>query len=165
LNIIQKPTPNFSSRDGHAPSLVVLHGDAGKSDAGTIAWIASPASKVSYHYLVGRDGMVYQFVKEAANAWHAGLSSFNGEAVGKSVNRISIGVAFANDGTGKEAYRAIQYERGAELVADICKRHKIPVERVTTHAEVSPLRKFDPWDHFNHVTFRAKLDQFMSEDT
>ena len=35
-----------SSRDGRRPTLVVLHGDAGKSDAGTIAWLANPAGFV-----------------------------------------------------------------------------------------------------------------------
>lgn len=153
MTILQRPTPHKSSRDGHKPSLIVIHGDAGKSDLGTISWLANPASKVSYHFLIGRDGVVYQFVKESENAWHAGLSTFHGEEIGKSVNKISIGVAFANNGLGSELYTQAQYKAGGELVADICRRNGIPFHRVRSHAEVSPGRKSDPWRHFEWDAF------------
>jgi len=147
VTIIQHGTPHKSDRDGHKPTLIVLHGDAGKSDAGTISWIKSPVSKVSYHFLVGRDGIVHQFVPENFKAWHAGLSKWKGEEIGNTVNPISIGVAFAND--GKEPYRAAQYKSGAELLKDLCKRHAIGWDRIVTHAQVSPGRKTDPWAHFD----------------
>lgn len=153
MKIIPKPSPNHSSREGRRPTLVVLHGDAGRSDAGTVAWLQNKESAVSYHYLVGRDGQVYQFVQESENAWHAGVSAFHGAEVGNSVNKVSIGVAFANDGTGHEDYRSVQYEVGGQLVADICRRHGIPLHRVRGHFEVSPGRKTDPWSWFDWDAF------------
>lgn len=160
MKIQQKDTPHSSSRKGHRPTLVVIHGDAGKSDAGTIAWVAHPDSEVSYHYFVGRDGTIYQFVHEKENAWHAGLSKFHGEEIGNSVNRISIGVAFANNGTGKEKYTDAQYERGAELLADICRRNGIPLHRVRGHFEVSPGRKSDPWAWFDWERLYCAFGRF-----
>lgn len=157
MTIISKPSPHHSSRDGHKPLIVVIHGDAGKSDAGTIAWLADPRSKVSYHYLIGRDGKVYGFVPETQNAWHAGLSKYKGLEVGKSVNKVSIGVAFANNGLGTEAYKPAQYEAAGELVSDICERHGIPHHRIVSHAEVSPGRKSDPWAWFDWEAFRDEL--------
>lgn len=157
MTIIQKPTPHHSSRDGHKPTLIVIHGDAGKTDQGTISWLAAAESKVSYHYLVGRDGKLYGFVPETQNAWHAGVSKYKGEEIGNSVNRISIGVAFANNGLGHEAYNAVQYEKGGELVAEICKRHGIPLHRVVSHADVSPGRKTDPWSWFDWEAFRCEF--------
>tara|TARA_R110000765_G_scaffold168190_1_gene273229 strand:- start:28 stop:450 length:423 start_codon:yes stop_codon:yes gene_type:complete len=124
--------------------MVVVHGDAGSSDAGTISWIQDPASKVSYHYLVGRDGRAYQFVEESDKAWHAGASEWEGFI---NVNEISIGVSFANDGA--EQFRDIQYQMGGKLISQICKRHNIPAHRIRGHYEVSPGRKTDPWSHFN----------------
>jgi N-acetylmuramoyl-L-alanine amidase len=126
------------------PGMIVIHGDAGKTEAGTISWVHNPTAQVSYHYLVGRDGAVYRLVDEADRAWHAGKSSWPGMTDNKgSVNSASIGVCFANDGT--EAYRDAQYEAGAELVADICRRHAIPLDLIRGHNEVSPGRKTDPW--------------------
>jgi N-acetylmuramoyl-L-alanine amidase len=160
VRVRQHKSPHYSSRDGKRPTIVVIHGDAGKSDLGTVSWLAHPASKVSYHYLIGRDGTVYQFVPEEENAWHAGLSKFHGEEVGKSVNRMSIGLAFANDGTGKEAYTEAQYEAGGELLADICRRHGIPLHRVRAHSEVSPGRKSDPWKWFDWDRFYCAFGKF-----
>lgn len=152
-----RPSPHFSGRGGFTPQMIVIHGDAGKTDAGTINWIQRPESKVSYHYLVGRNGTVYQFVEEAFKAWHAGLSSWDGFTVGNSVNPTSIGVCFANDGTGLEPYTDGQYRRGAALVRDIMERHDIPLDLVRGHFEVSPGRKSDPWDHFDWSRFLGML--------
>jgi N-acetylmuramoyl-L-alanine amidase len=151
--MILKPSPNRSTRGLHRPSLVIIHGDAGASDAGTVAWVCNPKSEVSYHYLVGRDGTLYQFVQESEKAWHAGVSTFHGEEILGSVNPISIGVCFANNGKGNEPYTAAQYKAGGELVAQICERHGIPLHRVRGHFEVSPGRKTDPWDHFDWPAF------------
>ena len=157
------PSPHRSSREGARVLLVVIHADAGKSDAGTVAWLKDPASKVSYHYLVGRDAEVYQFVSELDVAWHAGDSRWPGCTVEKpgrkpTVNPTSIGVAFAND--GKEPYRTVQYIRAAKLVADICRRHKIPSDMVVGHADVSPGRKSDPYAHFDWPMFRELLAEY-----
>ena len=151
--IIQKPTPHKSDRGGYKPSMVVIHGDAGKTDEGTIAWLADPTSKVSYHYLVGRNGRIYQFVPEQQKAWHAGISRYNNEKVVNSVNPFSIGLCFANNGT--EPFTDIQYTEGAKLLAAVCKRHNIPLHRVRGHYEVSPGRKTDPWNHFDWNLFVA----------
>lgn len=134
-------SPNYGDRPpGVTPSCVVLHADAGKTDKGTVDWIGRPESKVSYHYLIGRDGMVYQFVSEAKKAWHAGISSFDGVPF---CNDYSIGVSFANNQKG-EKFTAAQIDVGVELVARICRRYDIPIHRITTHAIVSPGRKHDP---------------------
>lgn len=130
--------------------MIVIHGDAGKTDAGTISWIQNPISEVSYHYLIGRDGKVYQFVEDPRKAWHAGESEWDG-VIG--VNPISIGVCFANDGTGTEPYTKDQYPAGAKLVATLCRKHRIPCDLIRGHFEVSPGRKTDPWSWFDWPLF------------
>lgn len=144
-------SPNRSPREGWPIKLVVIHGDAGKTDAGTIAWIMDPKSRVSYHYLVGRSGQVTMLVPEAEKAWHAGKSAWIGCTHKGSVNHMSVGVAYAND--GQAPYPEKQVVAGARLVAEICKRHHIERSEVRSHAEVSPGRKTDPWAHFPWAVF------------
>ena len=150
MNIIQKPSPHWSSRRGGHPRMIIIHGDAGKSDAGTISWMQSKESGVSYHYLVGRGGEIYQFVGDNLKAWHAGRSEWDGVS---GVNSFSIGVSFANDGTGAEPYRRAQYGHGGRLIAKLCTRYRIPCDMIRSHAEVSPGRKTDPWTHFDWAAF------------
>lgn len=146
--MVDAPSPHQSDRRGHHPCMVIIHGDAGKTDAGTVSWIQYSESKVSYHYLIGRDGETYQFVPEDRRAWHAGTAEWGGKT---DINSISIGVSFANDGT--EPYKPVQYKVGGKLVAEICERHKIPCHLIRGHYEVSPGRKTDPWDHFDWGEF------------
>jgi N-acetylmuramoyl-L-alanine amidase len=155
--IVQRPSPNHNARHvGFGPEIICLHGTAGFTDAGDLSWLCSPASKVSYHYLVGRDGTVFQLVKESRRAWHAGKSAYQGKAdPGGSVNSFSLGIAFSNRGPlpSPEPYTDEQYESGAELCADIWERRGLDIARITTHAAVSPGRKTDPWVHFDMGRF------------
>jgi len=154
MTVIQKPSPNQSPRkEGSVISALILHADAGKSDAGTIHWLQDPASKVSYHYLIGRDGKVYQFVPDARTAWHAGVSTFEGVA---NCNEYTLGIAFANDQLG-EAFTAAQLDSGVVLVTGRCLAHNIKLTRITTHAVVAPGRKHDPGPLFPLNDFLARI--------
>lgn len=159
VTIIRKPTPNSSHRPTRAAiDCVVIHADAGASDAGTVAWIGRADAEVSYHYLIGRDGKVYQFVDDAEKAWHAGKSIFHGRA---NCNDYSIGVSFANNQKG-EPFTSAQIAAGVELVAELCRRHCIPITRVTTHAAVSPGRKTDPGPLFPLDDFIERVGQALA---
>lgn len=162
LPIISKPSPNHSARpDGAKITAIILHADAGKSEFGTIAWLRNPQSKVSYHYLVGRHGVIYQLVQDARRAWHAGPSSFDGVP---NCNNYSIGVAFANDQAG-EAFPDEQIDTGIQLVADLCRTHGIPVTRITTHAAIAlpEGRKRDPGSRFPLGGFLSRVGAILAE--
>lgn len=143
-------SPNFGRRpDGARVDCLVLHADASRSEVGTIEWIRRPESKVSYHYLIHRDGAITQFVPGAMRAWHAGASAFQGRV---NVNDFSLGVAFSNDQRG-EPFRVAQLQAGVELVADLCWEYRIPLPRITTHAAIAPGRKTDPGPLFPLAAF------------
>jgi N-acetylmuramoyl-L-alanine amidase len=139
----ERPSPNHRSRGIKRPRCVVLHADASPSVASTLSWCQDPASKVSYHYLIGRTGSVYRLVSEDRAAYHAGVSEWKGET---NVNGISVGVCLSNKQDGVEPFSDEQLDAGALVVADIAKRHSIPLLSIVTHAEVArPLgRKRDP---------------------
>lgn len=70
--IIWKGSPNFTrGRSGYRPEAVVIHIMAGTL-AGTDAHFANPASQVSAHYGIGKQGQIHQYVKEEDTAFHAG---------------------------------------------------------------------------------------------
>lgn len=138
--ISHAPSPNCGKRPaGVQPDAIILHGTAG-TDAGDLAWLRKPESRVSYHYLVWRDGTIWQLVREADRAWHAGKSRLYDR---ENCNDFSIGVAFSLRPT--EYVSDAQYDAAAWLCADIWRRRGIGFERIAEHRAVSPGRKLDLW--------------------
>lgn len=134
-------SPNHKPRQsGVKPTLIVVHASAGKSDAGDLSWMEKRESGVSYHYLVGRDGTVYELVDPKEQAWHAGQSEWKGR---KYCNAYSIGVAWSNRHDGAEPLTAAQLRSMRDLIDWLVERYP-SVTEVVTHAMVSPGRKTDP---------------------
>lgn len=134
-------SPNNKPRpSGVKPTLICLHASAGKSDAGDLSWICSPKSGVSYHYLVGRDGEVYELVDPKFQAYHAGESEWKGK---KFVNQFSIGVAWANRHDNTEFLTGAQLKAMRELIDWLATKYPSLTE-VVTHKDVAPKRKLDP---------------------
>ena len=77
------------------PHLLIIHYTAGSSVAGTVDWFRNPASRVSAHLVIGRDGAITQMVPFNRGAWHAGVSQW-GSLHG--LNRYSIGIELDNAG-------------------------------------------------------------------
>src|SRR5215813_9946403 len=99
LVFVDRPSPNYDART-RPVDLVVLH-YTGMQDGETAlkrltdpapvagrypgpwqdasAATDAPLARVSAHYVVGEDGMVYRIVPEHSRAWHAGASSWQGE--------------------------------------------------------------------------------------
>jgi len=104
--------------------------------------------KVSAHYLIGRDGIVYKIVDEERVAWHAGKSSLRGRSIRNSVNDFSIGIEMVG---GKWiGFTNKQYDSLSNLTKNaILMRNEIPKENIVGHEDVSPGRKFDPGKHFD----------------
>lgn len=137
----ERRSPNHKARPaGVKPSLVVLHASAGKSDAGDLSWICSPQSKVSYHYLIGRDGTVYELVRPERIAYHAGESEWKGR---KFCNQYSIGVSWCNRHDGVETLTGKQVAAMRELLDHLAAQFP-SVTEVVTHKDIAPTRKSDP---------------------
>src|ERR1700750_136707 len=72
----QRPSPNFDIR---RPDFVIIHHTSDKTAEQALNVLTDPARKVSAHYLIGRDGRLFQLVDEGARAWHAGESYWGGQ--------------------------------------------------------------------------------------
>ena len=106
--------------------------------------LCDPDFEVSAHYLVGRDGQLWQLVDEARRAWHAGTGSWQGRT---DVNSRSIGIEL--DNTGRHPFPEPQMRVLEALVSEIRARWGIPAEGVIGHSDMAPGRKFDPGRWFD----------------
>lgn len=87
------PSPNIGGPI--RPRYLVIHYTAGGSAEGCIDWFQNPASRVSAHLVIARDGTITQMVPFNRLACHAGKSQW-GSLVG--LNRHSIGIELDNAG-------------------------------------------------------------------
>jgi N-acetylmuramoyl-L-alanine amidase len=134
------PSSNFDER---RPNLVIIHHTAEGSVRHALATLTSSREKVSTHYLIGRDGTIYQLVDERARAWHAGESQWGADT---DLNSSSLGIELDNN--GDEPFPDAQISALLALLRDIELRYQIPLENFLGHADIAPQRKADPSRYF-----------------
>jgi len=152
LDIRERPSPNHDSR-GEPPhvrpiNMLVLHYTGMPSAAAALDRLCDPAARVSAHYMVEEDGVVWRLVPEARRAFHAGVSFWQGE---RDLNFVSIGVEIVNPGHewGYRPFPPTQMAAVERLCRDILSRHRIPPYRVVGHSDIAPDRKADPGELFD----------------
>lgn len=158
------PSPNQDARpDGCIPDLVVIHhislppGEFQKRAStqyiidffqNTLDTSAHPyfveiaGQKVSSHFLISRQGQVFQFVSTKQRAWHAGVSEFLGR---ERCNDFSIGIEM--EGDGDSSFEEIQYQQLSILIQNIQK--EFPNLQFAGHSDIAPQRKMDPGKFFD----------------
>jgi len=132
------PSSNFNARQ---PVLIVIHHTEQDSVQQSLDTLRTRNSggQVSAHYLVGKDGSLYQLVSEADRAWHAGAGRWGTIS---DVNSASIGIELDND--GRSPFPPGQVATLLRLLDDLCTRLRIPRSQVIGHADLAPSRKVDP---------------------
>ncbi|WP_150302584.1 1,6-anhydro-N-acetylmuramyl-L-alanine amidase AmpD [Pseudomonas saliphila] len=157
------PSPHCNARPvGETISLLVIHNIslppgqfgggfvqqlfAGELDPHCHPYFASISSiRVSAHFLIERDGSLFQFVSCLDRAWHAGASRFGGRP---ECNDYSIGVEL--EGTDTEPYTPAQYAALIELTRALQAAYPaITPYRITGHEFIAPGRKTDPGSAFD----------------
>ena len=63
LDMIERPSPNFDDRTMPV-SMIVLHYTGMPDCEGAMNRLCSPEAKVSCHYLIDEDGIIYRLVDE-----------------------------------------------------------------------------------------------------
>ncbi|MBV9860902.1 MAG: N-acetylmuramoyl-L-alanine amidase [Alphaproteobacteria bacterium] len=147
--IRERPSPNHDGRGEPARiDMLVLHYTGMSSAAAALDRLCDAAAQVSAHYLVEEDGTVWRLVPEICRAWHAGLSSWQGES---ALNAVSIGIEIVNPGHegGYPPFPEPQMAAVEALCRDIVARHGIAGHRVVGHSDIAPDRKRDPGELFD----------------
>jgi N-acetylmuramoyl-L-alanine amidase len=140
LPVEARPSVNVDAR---RPNYVIVHFTTNDNADQALRTLTDPLSRVSAHYLVGRDGKIYSLVDELARAWHAGESYWGGH---RDLNSASIGIELDND--GDEPFAEAQISALLALLADLKQRYVIPAANFLGHSDVAPRRKVDPGRRF-----------------
>jgi N-acetylmuramoyl-L-alanine amidase len=119
--------------------MLILHYTNMADTEAALARLCDPASEVSAHYLIARDGEVFALVDEAARAWHAGVSAWQGL---RDINSTSVGIELdhlGHDANGHmAAYPPAQMAALVDLSKAIIARHNIASDKVLGHSDVAP---------------------------
>jgi len=140
-------SPNYNSRNGTPIDAVIIHHTASDNCSGTLSWFKNPSSQVSAHYVIDKDGTIYQMVGDEKRAWHAGAGSIPGSP--GDVNSRSIGIEIVNKGDGKTPFTDAQYAALSQLTAYLKQEYNIPQKNILGHRDVSSAGKVDPADNFD----------------
>lgn len=158
MKIEALPSPNFNDRKFDV-DMLVLHYTGMETGQAALERMRDPATEVSAHYMVWEDGRIVQLVGEDKRAWHAGVSSWQGD---DDLNSRSIGIEIVNGGNdwplsgGKlPPYPEAQIEAVIALCQGILSRWTIPQSRIVGHSDIAPDRKDDPGEHFPWARFSA----------
>lgn len=112
-------------------NLIVLHITQGSTADGAINTFASSVHphRVSAHFVIDRDGAIYQLVSLNDTAWHA--SEVNGRSVG--IEHVAI--------AGKLMATDAQYYASSKLCAWLAAEMNITLDRahILGHNEASPI--------------------------
>lgn len=145
---IDCPSPNHDARPGgRKPDLVILHYTGLPTVEESLARLTDPEARVSSHYLIDEDGQGFRLVDEARRAWHAGVSSWQGET---DTNGRSIGIELQNPGHefGYRDFPDAQIAALEQLLAELKSRFGLLEQAFLGHSDVAPERKTDPGERF-----------------
>lgn len=116
-------SPNHSSRAGADIDTIVVHYTTAGTVSGTIVHFQNPQSEVSAHYIIDKNGDIYQMVKDSDKAWHA-----------RQANRTSIGIEHvAKEG---DKLTESQEKSSIHLIKWLMTEYKIPKENIKAHKQV-----------------------------
>jgi AmpD protein len=159
-------SPHYDARpDGAAIELLVIHNislPAGQFGGPHVAdlftgrldynadpsWASLRGVQVSAHFLIRRDGRVWQFVGCGQRAWHAGVSSFEGR---DACNGFSLGIEL--EGSDFVPFTDAQYGALAGLTRAL--QQAYPLRAVCGHAHIAAGRKTDPGPFFDWPRYAA----------
>ena len=139
-------SPNYNSRNNAKIQLIIIHYTALKNTLDAVSYLCKKEKKVSSHYLIAQNGIVYNLVNDKFRAWHAGQSYWNGNT---DINSISIGIEL--DYNPREKNNRFTFKMMSslkKLIFDKQKKYKINKNSILGHSDISPYRKIDPGKNF-----------------
>jgi hypothetical protein len=123
-------TPNQGTRSGARVDHIILHHAAGTNLNGVLNMIATASRRVSYNYIIGPTGEIVGVVSENNRSWSVANAHWDSR---------SITICHINSSAGGSwPVSDAAHEASARLVADICRRRGIPVnrDRIFGHREL-----------------------------
>lgn len=145
------PSPNYEVRQKEIKYVIFHYTELPFERAVKKLTTKADSANVSAHFLVKKDGEVFQLVSEDKVAWHAGLSYWRGE---DKINHNSIGIEI--DNLGREEFTEAQIDSCLKLCAYLKEKYSIETGNFLGHSDIAPSRKIDPGFYFPWKLFADK---------
>jgi len=150
-------TTNFGMRK---PNTVIIHYTAQKSCEQTLQTFTKPATQVSAHYVICKDGTLHHMLNDYLRAWHAGSGKWGNNS---DINSSSIGIEIDNNGV--DSFSVAQLNTLYGVLAFIKKAYSIPTANFIGHSDIAPTRKPDPGILFPWKSLAEKGYGYWYADT
>lgn len=144
---------------------IIIHGisDPRKTDPFNVETVLELFHEygVSAHFLIDREGVIYQLIPSNLIAWHVGTSEYNGKT---GLNHNSIGIELI--GNKYTNYTDKQYTSLIMLTGILSYNFSIKLSNVKGHQTVSdsdvrPDPKWDPGRYFDWIRFGHQLVNYV----
>ncbi len=128
------------------PNYVILHHTAQDNAAQTLFTfsVPRPGRESSAHYVISKDGKVFQMLNDHVRSWHAGASKWGSIT---DMNSCSLGIEIDNNGKD-EIFTVSQINALLTLLRYLKEQYKIPQANFIGHSDIAPGRKEDPGKFF-----------------
>ncbi len=157
MNLIPLKSNSFSKKPRNKGKIkfLIIHYTGMQSMRASIKRLVGSKHKVSCHYLISREGKIFQMVEDHKVAWHAGKSKW-GNIV--NLNNNSIGIELVNNGHkfGYQKFSGRQINALVKLCIKLKKKYKIKNRCILGHSDIAPLRKSDPGEKFPWLQLNRK---------
>lgn len=150
MKVEWRPVTNFwPGRAGERVAAICLHVAEGNR-AGVYQWFNTPASDASAHYLVNKDGSVWQFVATDDTAWANGVARAPDLSIGwlaacleRGQNPNRLTVAVETERFWREPLTEPQYGALAALLRELLARYDLPAgrETIVPHAAIDSVTR------------------------
>jgi N-acetyl-anhydromuramyl-L-alanine amidase AmpD len=165
---IWRASPNYNSRAGYSPQMIVIHTCEG-AYSGCWSWLANSSAQASAHYVVNESGTeISQLVREADRAWHVAASydcGLNGSVKcnlnGVSVNHFSVGIEHGGYAS-QTSFPTGQIDASAKLSCDIARDNNITRDsyHIVSHGRLQPATRTDPGPNWPWSTYLSKINSY-----
>lgn len=142
-NIVKVAGHSYGERSEVIKYIIIHHT---KVDLDTTLKLFTIAGMPNAHYVIDKDGAIYNLLPEEHIAHHAGQQENSRWEGDSHLNRNSIGIELVNNGC--ELFPEKQIASLIWLAQDIMPRYNIAPYYVLGHSDIAPTRKDDPGAHF-----------------
>lgn len=147
-------SPNFSAKSKKLKTVAIVNHIMSGSLTGTDSWFANPASKVSSHFGVGKNGEIHQYVDLKNPAWANGGVNKPDWSLYSGLNPNNYTVSIEHEGESGDVMPEAQYQATLALHRWLIGELGIPVtmDNIIGHYRIDPVNKANcpgsgfPWD-------------------
>jgi N-acetyl-anhydromuramyl-L-alanine amidase AmpD len=136
--ITLKLVPNYTPGRTEKPTLIVIHITEGLRDSVYQTFLTEPKST---HFMVNKDGSIWQFVRSKDTAWGNGVvdQPTSSIVLEKKGNPNNYSVSIEHEGYSTTDITPEQYDSSYKLVKYLADYWKIPLDRthIIRHEEIT----------------------------